>query len=121
MGKQTDHIVTCAGQTVGAVQAALCSYDLPNDCVALIEVALIGRDIGNGDGYVAKKVLAFKQVAGVGVQIGNTSDAFAPVASQALLAASVAATIASATISISATGIAGRTIDWYATLKVTFN
>lgn len=121
MGKQTDHIVTCAAQSVGAAVAALCVYDLPNDCIAFIEVVIVGRDIGNGDGYSAKRVAAFKQVGGTGALIGNQSDTVAPVASQSLSAASFVLAISGATLSVNATGVAGRTIDWYAIMKVQLN
>lgn len=121
MGKQTDHIVTCAAQSVGAVQAALCVFDLPNDSIAFVEVVIVGRDTGNGDGYAAKRVAAFKQVAGTGALIGNQSDTAAPVASQALTAASFTLSISGATLSVNAAGVAGRTIDWYAIMKVQLN
>lgn len=121
MGKQTDHIVTCAAQSVGATVAPLCSFDLPNDSIAFVEVVLVGRDTGNGDGYAAKRVAAFKQVGGTGALLGNQSDTVAPVASQALAAASFSLSIANATLSVSATGVAGRTIDWYAIMKVQLN
>jgi hypothetical protein len=121
MGKQIDHTLTCAAQSVGAVQAALCTYDLPNDSVAYVELIVTGRDTGNGEGYTLKRMIAFKQVAGIGAQIGNASDTFAAVASQVLSAASVAISIVNATISVTATGVVGRTIDWYAVMKVQVN
>lgn len=118
MSERIEHTLSCLGTTVGAVQQSLCGYDLPGTAgVATIELSVMGRDTGTGDAVATQRVLVFKHVGGVGVQVGSASESLAQVQSASLAGALVTVSIAGVTVSVLATGVVARTIDWSVVMR----
>jgi len=121
MAAKIIHRVAGAVSTVGAATEVMALTPIPTGCAFFAAGRLIGRDTTSGAIVAAQKFTGGKDVAGVKSLVGSVLDSIAPQADASLVTASATFGINGSNLELRATGVVGRTIEWFGELTIYIN
>lgn len=114
------HRIAGTGQTVGATSVTLATFTLPNDAVIVAEGYACGRtSVGNSAGF--KVSASAKRVASAAATAIGAVAGLLGVVDAALATATVTISATGNDVILQATGTIGQTIDWFGELQVWVN
>lgn len=114
MSKVTE--VSGKGKTVGAQTVSLCSLNLPASSCAIVEMMVGGLSDDSLAGGATRKIFA-KKILGIITIIGDF-EALVLKGDPALAGATIQAVVTGGALEFQVTGVAAKTINWSAFIRV---
>ena|SRR3990167_8980234 len=116
MAQEVVHRVEGTVQTTDATQTVVVSYALPDECIAVVEAAIVGQQVGSANCAAYIRIVGIKRQSGLALLVGTVAT---PFTGENVSTWDATLTVSSPDIRVSVTGVAGVTIDWLATMTIT--
>lgn len=118
-GSRSRQMAQASLQTTDATTTTIFTLAIPASKVVCVQTNLIGRKSDDSAGYVYQQVSAFRNPAGTAIAITGSPAALATL--EDVATGGMAWVVSGSDMLLRVTGIAATTINWRATLDITYS